>query len=171
MAVDLYSVTVDTYKQIVSSSIGVMQKALDQLGQDKCNELLSYKLAEDMLPMAFQIHSIKHHSLNALKGMEAGEFGPPPKMPKADFSEQIVILEEALATISAMSRDDVNGLASGNIVFKLGEMEVPFTNENFAGSFSVPNLMFHASTLYDMLRINGVKIGKMDFLGQMRVGH
>ena len=52
----------------------------------------------------------------------------------------------------------------------MGEMEIPFTAENFVMSFSLPNLYFHAATLYDMLRIQGVPIGKTDFLGPMAMG-
>jgi len=37
-------------------------------------------------------------------------------------------------------------------------------------SFSLPNFYFHATTTYDMLRMQGVQIGKMDFLGAMKVG-
>jgi hypothetical protein len=44
-----------------------------------------------------------------------------------------------------------------------------FTVENFILSFSLPNFYFHATTTYDMLRMAGVPLGKMDFLGELRV--
>lgn len=53
--------------------------------------------------------------------------------------------------------------------FKAGSFELPFIAENFVLSFSLPNFYFHATTAYDILRMSGVPLGKMDFLGPMRV--
>ena len=49
-------------------------------------------------------------------------------------------------------------------------MEIPFTNENFVLGFSIPNLNFHATTAYDLLRMNGVQLSKMDYLGELKMG-
>ncbi len=48
--------------------------------------------------------------------------------------------------------------------------ELPFTNQNFLLSFSLPNFYFHATTTYDILRMLGVPLGKTDFLGKMKMG-
>jgi len=61
-------------------------------------------------------------------------------------------------------------MAEKSMVFKLGKNELPFTNQNFLLSFSLPNFYFHATTTYDILRMLGVPLGKMDFLGQIKVG-
>ena len=60
-------------------------------------------------------------------------------------------------------------MEGGTILFKVGDFEMPFTAENFILSFSLPNLYFHATTAYDILRMAGAPLGKMDFLGQMRM--
>jgi hypothetical protein len=52
----------------------------------------------------------------------------------------------------------------------MGKTEIPFTCENFIQSFALPNLYFHATTAYDILRMQGAPLGKMNFLGQMRIG-
>ena len=44
-----------------------------------------------------------------------------------------------------------------------------FTAEEFLLSFSQPNYAFHAATAYDILRMLGIKIGKTDFLGRLRM--
>ncbi len=53
--------------------------------------------------------------------------------------------------------------------FEMGDFKIPFSAEGFILSFSMPNFFFHATTTYDILRTNGVALGKMDFLGAMRV--
>ena len=64
----------------------------------------------------------------------------------------------------------VADFAEKSMVFAVGERELPFTNENFLLSFSLPNFYFHATTIYNILREVGVPLGKVDFLGNMRVG-
>ena len=46
---------------------------------------------------------------------------------------------------------------------------MPFVVEGFLLSFSTPNLHFHATTAYDILRGKGVPLGKRDYMGQMRL--
>jgi len=54
------------------------------------------------------------------------------------------------------------------MLFAVGERRTDFTAENFLMSFSLPNFYFHATTAYDILRAQGVDIGKRDFLGKLR---
>ena len=51
-----------------------------------------------------------------------------------------------------------------------GMRELPFTNENFLRSLSLPNFYFHATTTYDILRMLGMPLSKIDFLGRMKMG-
>ena len=55
------------------------------------------------------------------------------------------------------------------VLFQFGEMKMPFTAEGFLLSFSIPNLHFHATTAYDILRMKGVPLGKRDYMGQPRL--
>ena len=48
------------------------------------------------------------------------------------------------------------------------DIAIPFDAEQFLLSFSQPNFYFHAVTAYDILRMKGVAVGKMDYMGQMR---
>jgi hypothetical protein len=123
-----------------------------------------------MLPFQFQVISVYHHSLGAIKGIRDGTFTPPPSMPELDYAGLQKLVEDAATELQALSKDEVEALASKNLLFKAGKFEIPFTAVNFILSFSLPNFYFHAATAYDMLRIQGVPLGKMDFLGTMRVG-
>ena len=65
----------------------------------------------------------------------------------------------------------MEGFIGNDMIFSVPTMnlELPFTAENFLLSFSLPNFYFHATTAYDLLRDQGVSIGKRDFLGAMRI--
>ena len=65
--------------------------------------------------------------------------------------------------------ETVNQLVGRDMVFKLGERQLPFKAEDFLMSFSMPNFYFHSTTAYDLLRMVGVPVGKMDYLGKLRL--
>lgn len=171
MAIDLYDVSVTGAIQMVGAVASILQKGLEHLGEAKADELLEFRLTDDMLPLAFQLNSVRHHSLGAVQGMQAGVFGPPPSLPTMSYVAFQAFIAETLDALKAVNEDELNELEGKPMLFKMGDFEIPFVCENFSMSFSVPNLMFHAATVYDMLRMKGVPLGKQDFLGQMRMGH
>ncbi|MFK7915822.1 MAG: DUF1993 family protein, partial [Pseudomonadales bacterium] len=118
----------------------------------------------------FQVVSACHHSLGALHGMKEGRFSPPSFDLDKSYSELQAMVTEANAGLAAFSESDADAIADQSMVFALGKQEMPFTNQNFLLSFSLPNFYFHAATVYDILRAQGVPLGKRDFLGQMRFG-
>lgn len=171
MTLSLYDVSVASYLQTLGGIANVLAKgerhAADS-GLD-LNELVAYKLREDMLPFSFQVISVWHHSLGAIKGLKAGLFEPPPKMSGMDYPALQGLVKEAIEGLQSESRKDIDALSDKPMLFKVGNREIPFTSDNFILSFSLPNFYFHATTAYDMLRMHGVPLGKMDYLGALRV--
>ena len=170
MAFTLYDATVGTYKQILGAVAGVLSA-----GREHCesngidlNDVVNTKLIDDMLPFRFQVISVAHHSIGALKGVEAGEFGPP-NMGDQDYGALQALVDEAIAGVEGYSAETVNGFEGNDVTFKMGQMSMPFKAEDFLLTFSMPNFYFHATTTYDMLRMKGTDIGKRNFLGQMRL--
>lgn len=169
---NLYDLSVPTYRRVLTSAIAVMEKGASYFAEQGIDsgEVIDMRLAPDMAAFPFQVNSVRHHSVGAAKGMLVGEFSPPPDIPELDYQGLLKLLTDALVeldTIDANALKEVEGKA---MYFRMGDFEIPFTSENFVTSFSLPNLYFHATTLYDMLRIKGVPLGKMDFLGKMNVG-
>ena len=122
-----------------------------------------------MLPLRFQLISIVHHSLGAIKGMEQGLFMPPSEiMLDASYEDMQALLNDACRQIGSMIKDQINTLSGKTILFKMGGFELLFTAEDFMQSFSLPNFYFHVTTTYDILRMEGVSLGKLDFLGKIR---
>jgi hypothetical protein len=78
-------------------------------------------------------------------------------------------LQRTAAELSALDRDTIDALADAETQFAFGEMRMPFTGANFLLSFSQPNFYFHATTAYAILRAQGMKLGKRDFLGMPRM--
>jgi len=171
MALSLFDVTVAGYLQTTGAIAGVLEKGrahCAETGADSA-DLLTTRLAPDMLPLTFQIWSVRHHSLGAIDGCKAGVFAPPPPMPDHDYAGWQGVLAETREALTKITAAEVEALEGRDMVFQLGEMKMPFTAENFLLSFSLPNFYFHAATTYDILRMKGVKLGKRDFMGSMRM--
>ncbi len=171
MPVTLYDATVPTYLQMLGAVEGLLAKA-----EASCSErdiapadLIQARLAPDMAPFAYQVKSTVVHSTGAIHGVRAGVFSPdmnPPPVSLADLRQAVA---RAIEELESLTREDINGLEGRDMRFEMGAMQLPFTAENFLLSFSLPNFYFHATTVYDILRAQGVPLGKRDFLGSMRL--
>lgn len=172
MASSLYDISVASFLQILRGVAGTLDKGMkhcQDTGQDP-GEILAARLHDDMLPFTFQLWAVVHQSSGAIAGLRSGEFRPPAALPDLDYAGYQGLINDTITELESMSEDDINSLAGGTVIFKMGGNEIPFTTENFVLSFAIPNLMFHATTAYDMLRQRNVPLGKIDFLGSMRIG-
>ena len=170
MSTSLYDLTVASYLQIGDALAGVLDKAADHFvaqGVD-LEEIVSTRLVEDMAPLRFQVFSAAHPSAAAAQAFSSGEFRPPKGYETLSYADLQASLGAALDELRAMDRGTVNGYAGGVVIFRFGEVAIPFTTENFALCFSLPNFYFHATTAYNILRACGAPLGKRDFVGRMR---
>jgi hypothetical protein len=172
MSISLYDLGIASYLQILRSVAGILDKgAAHAAGGDlDLAEMVEMKLRPDMLPFRFQVVSVWHHSLGAVKGIREGSFSPPPSLPDLDYAALQGLVAEAIEGVGEATRDEIEALEGKPMKFVTSSVEIPFTTQNFILSFSLPNFYFHATTTYDMLRMAGVPLGKMDFLGNMRMG-
>ncbi len=171
MAISLYDVSVTSFLQVVGSVETILARGLAH-AQDNAidpESLVTARLTHDMLPLAFQVLSVVHHSIHAIEGCKAGVFGVPGAIGEPTFADLQKMVADAKAALQALSPDEVNALEGKTVVFRMPNFELPFTAEGFLMSFSLPNLHFHATTAYDILRAGGAPLGKRDYLGAMRV--
>jgi hypothetical protein len=171
VATSLYDISVPGYLQVLGSIHGILEKGATYAQENDLDlaEIVATRLRPDMLPFHFQVVSVCHHSLGAIKGIREGLFQPPPTL-DLDYAGLQSLVDQAIAGLLAESRVDVDVMEGKPMTFKVRDFELPFTAENFILSFSLPNFYFHATTTYDMLRIAGVPLGKMDYLGELRSG-
>lgn len=171
MAISLYDVSVATYLQILGATRRFLEKSrthFEQTGGD-LDDLVETRLYPDMAPLRFQLIAVKHHSLGALQAVRSGSFSPPPGLPDLNYGDLEKLVSETRDELKGFSREDVDALEGGEVVFQIGANRIPFTAQDFILSFSLPNFYFHATTAYDILRSKGAPIGKRDFMGRLRI--
>ncbi|QDW37750.1 DUF1993 domain-containing protein [Bradyrhizobium sp. KBS0727] len=171
MAFSLYDATVANYLQILGGVSGVLDRSLAHFREKNVDpeSIVEARLAPDMLPFRFQIISVAQHSRGAIEGVQQGVFKPPAFKTPYDYAGLQGLVAETQKALSALTPEAVNGLAGRDVMFHLGERQLPFTAEGFLMSFSLPNFYFHAATAYDILRTNGVPLGKRDFMGRLNL--
>lgn len=171
MAIGLYAATVPAWLQQLRALARIMDKAREWCAANGGDEtaLIGAKLAEDMLPLGYQVKSCVHHSVGAIEGVRAGRFSPDMGGWPQDLAGLKAKLEGAIATLAALDPADIDALAGGDAAFVMGELRMDFTAEDFLLSFSMPNFYFHATTAYDILRARGLPLGKRDFMGRPRL--
>lgn len=170
MAFSLYTATVSTFEQILTSISGVLEKGKSHCEENgiDLNDIVETRLIDDMLPFRFQVVSVAHHSMGAIEGAKAGVFGPP-RMTDESYEDLQKLVTDAKDAVAQHSADDINALEGKPMEFRMGSLAMPFKAEDFLLTFSLPNFYFHATTTYDILRSKGVTLGKGDFLGRMRL--
>ena len=167
----LSETVISSYQQIIPAVLGYLEKGrahYEAIGED-VNDAVNLRLIEDMQPLHFQIVSVVHHSMNALTATATGDAGPPDFSLVFDYAELTAHVQSALDAVNAADLDAIDARAQDAVIFRMDSREIPFTAANYLLSFSLPNFYFHAATGYDLLRAKGVKLSKIDFLGNMRM--
>lgn len=171
MAIPLSDVSLTSFLQVLGGVAGFLDKGkahCEAKGIDLAT-VVETRLQPDMLPFRFQVISVAHHSLGAIEGVQKGLFQPPSGVANQDYAALQNIIADARAKLQKVDKASIDKLEGKDVVFQLGDRKMPFTAEGFLMSFSLPNLHFHATTAYDILRMTGAPIGKRDYMGQMRM--
>ena len=171
MPISLYDAFVPSCRQIVGSTLALIEKAEKHCTETGCApaEIAGASLHPTMLPLGFQVKSVAQHSAGAIEGVRAGTFSPLGGEMPTDFAGMKAMLEKAEAGLAAVTADEMETFIGKDMLFEMPGLKLPFTAEGFLLSFSQPNFYFHAATAYDILRAKGVALGKRDFLGALRM--
>ncbi len=171
MSFSLYDAVVPSNLQILRAIDALLDKAQSfcaEQGRDE-SDLIDARLSSDMLPFGYQVKSCAVHSIGGIGGVRAGSFSPDMSPWPTDFPGLHSIIREAIDALSEIDSAEFDALADNDTNFAFGETKLPFTGANFLLSFSQPNFYFHAATAYGILRAQGVKLGKRDFMGMPRI--
>lgn len=171
MPVSLHEAFVPGTLQILHAVRGLLDKTEAHCTQHNLPEaeLIHARLAPDMYDFAYQVKSCATHSAGAVQGVREGHFSPDMSTPPDSFPALKALIDEAITTMAALDEAGFESLSGKQVIFTIGDkLRWEFTGTNFLLSFSQPNFYFHASTAYALLRMKGVAIGKVDYLGALR---
>ena len=127
--------------------------------------LTDFRLFPDMFSMSRQVQI----ACDTAKGVVARLAGV--KIPADEDNERTIEelkarIAKAIAFIQGFTSAQIDGTEDKEIVTKRGDKETRYTGMQFLLGHAMPNVYFHVTTTYNILRHNGVEIGKRDYLGQ-----
>lgn len=167
MPLSLHAAFIPSCRQIIGGCLQVLAKA-EAAG---IGDLAEQQLAPDMFPLAFQVQNVASQSAGAIAGVRAGQFSPGGGLPSPDpdYASFRAMLTDADAMLAGVTEAEMEGFIGSTTNFVFRDRKLPFKSEDFLLSFSQPNFYFHASMVYAIFRNKGLALGKMDFIGQLRI--
>ena len=172
MAISLYDASVGSYLQILDAAQGVLKKGADWCADQGVDpqQIVDSCLFEDMRPFGFQVQQTIFHSAGAIEVMRSGLLTFGGHRDRPDYAGLQALLAQAAADLRAVDPAEVDSWSGKEVAFRVpGRDDRHFTAEGFLLSFSLPNFHFHAATAYDILRMRGVPLGKLDFMGALKL--
>lgn len=127
--------------------------------------LVSARLAPDMLPFRRQIQLVSDFAKNSMARLAAQD---PPKFEDSEMTmdELVERVKKTIAYIDSIPATRLEGSETRDIRITLRDRTLEFKGLEFLQVWALPNFFFHHVTAYNLLRHNGVDIGKKDFLGR-----
>lgn len=122
------------------------------------------RLIADMLPFWRQITICCDHAKGATARL-SGTQNPVFDDTETTLAELQARIEKTLAFMASVPAEAFEGAETRTITLKTPTRELNFSGERYYASYALPNFYFHMSTAYNILRGNGLEIGKVDFLG------
>lgn len=167
MSISMYQVAVPVFVRALTNLQHVLK-----LGEAHAKEknvegsvLLQTRLIADMLPLVKQVQIATDMAKNGaarLAGVEPLKFEDN----ETSFEELHARIERAIDYIKSFKPEQIDGSETRAITLKTRNGETHFEGQAYLLHYVLPNLFFHCTTAYNILREAGTNIGKMDFIGK-----
>ena len=166
MTISMHQASVPRFVNILGNLSNILDKAQTHVDAKKLDTatLTDYRLFPDMLPMKSQVQI----ACDTAKGVVARLAGV--EIPVYEDDEKTLVdlkarIAKTIAFIQTVTPRQIDGTEDKEIVIKRGDKETHYKGMQFLLGHAVPNFYFHVTTTYNILRHNGVEIGKRDYLG------
>ncbi len=165
MKVSMHAMSAEVFSNALGNLSAILEKAAANAAQRKfdANVLLAARLAPDMLPLTRQVQiaaDIAKNSVARLAGQE------PPRFEDTETTiEQLRgRLARTMDFLNSVPASALEGSETREIKLPAGERTLQFNGLDLLRRWAIPNVFFHVTTAYAILRHNGVDLGKRDFL-------
>lgn len=168
MTISMYQASVPCLTRTLNNLVGILTKgqAYAEAKSIDPTILLNSRLYPDMFPLTRQIQiasDIARRGVANLAGIEA----PAIEDTETTFPELIDRLQKAIAYLETFTAEQIDGTETKDVTVPAGGGEtITMQGWPFLSFVVLPNVYFHVVTAYDILRHNGVEVGKRDFLGR-----
>jgi hypothetical protein len=162
----MYQASVPVLSHVLKNLSSILEKAEAHAEAKKIDQavFISARLAPDMLALARQVQ-IATDTAKGCAARLAGSDIPSYEDNETTFAALRERIGKTVAFLESVPAARIDGSEDRSITLKLGGNETHFSGQSYLLNFVLPNLYFHVTTAYAILRHNGVDIGKRDYLG------
>lgn len=165
MSISMYQVSVPRFVHMLRNLSAILDKAQAYADAKKLDPavLPGARLFPDMLPLTAQVRiacDTANGLASRLSGVAAPTFGEDRTI--ADMKARV---EASIAYLGTITAAQIDGTEKKETVVKVGGKDVTYAGMQYLLARAIPNFYFHVTTAYDILRHNGLEIGKGDYLG------
>ena len=166
MMISMYQASIPRFVNILGNLANILDKAQAHADAKKLgvDTLTSFRLFPDMLPMTAQVQ-IACDTAKGAAARLAGIEAPVHEDNERTVADLKARIAKTIAFLRTVTPDQIDGTEDKEIVIKRGDQETRYNGMQFLLGRAVPNFYFHVTTAYNILRHNGVEIGKRDYLG------
>lgn len=161
----MYQASVPIYIKMLNGLANCLKKAATHYSEHKYDEasLLNHRLFPDMFTFAKQVQEATNHARNVVR--LAGQEPPKVEENEKSLAELIARVEQTVAFMNTLKPEQIDGSEDKTITLTRRDVSVDYSGSQFLLQRSMPNFCFHCTTAYNILRHNGVAVGKRDYLG------
>ena len=164
----VYDLTISPMLYYLKNLDGLVSKAEEHVAANKDieeNTLVRARLYPNMRPFIYQIQVATDVAKGAAARLSGGTLPSWPDN-ESTLAEAHERVKKAIDFISSIKPEALEGAEKRPVELKFGSESVKFTGLDYISKFVMPNFYFHVTTAYNILRHNGVAIGKGDFTGR-----
>ena len=166
MSISMYQTSVPVFIRALGNLRNVLSKgeAYAEAKKVKPEVLLNDRLCADMFPLTRQVQ-IASDMAKGCAARLAGVEAPKYEDNEASFAELYARIDKTVAFLKTFKPEQIDGSEGRDITLPSPRGAMEFKGLDYLLGFVTPNLYFHCTTAYAILRHNGVELGKMDFVG------
>lgn len=167
MPLSVYQATVPVFIRMLNNLSGILDKAAEHCATRKIDPaaLIHARLYPDMFDFARQVQVACDHARNGAARL-AGTEAPDMEKTEQTFAELKERIRKTVAYLETFRPEQFEGAETREVTIKRGETTVTYPALDYLLNRVLPNFYFHVTTAYDILRHNGVELGKRDYLGR-----
>ena len=167
MSLTMYTATVPTCIRALNNLAAILEKAASHAETRKIDPktLLNTRLFPDMFPLATQIH-IANDIAQGGAARLAGAEVPPFEAKERTLDEWIATSRATVAYLQSLKPSQFDGSEDRTISWQTRSATKNMLGTPYLFHHVLPNVFFHVTTAYDILRQSGLEIGKLDYLGR-----
>ena len=166
MTISMYQASVPVIQKSLTALKAVLAKGAAHATEKKIDEsvFLGSRLYPDMFPLLKQAQIAADFGKGPIARLSGIE---PPKYEdtEASFADLAARIDKTLAFVASYKPEQIDGSEDRDITLTVAGKPLVIKGQQYLLHFALPNLFFHMSMTYAILRHNGVEIGKRDFIG------